>query len=57
MKELEMQNKTVKPQLDFGVHFDVNKHIRLVSPFHEEIDKYFLHFVKVAENLKYPKEH
>ena len=57
MKELEMQNKTVKPQLDFGVHFDVNKHIRLVSPFHEEIDKYFLHFVKVAENLKCPKEH
>ena len=54
-----MQNKAVKPQpLDFGVHFDVTKHIRLVSPFQEkEIDKYFLHFEKVAENLKWPQEH
>ena len=54
-----MQNKTVKPQpLDFGVHFDVTKHIRLVSPFQEkETDKYFLHFEKVAENLKWLKEH
>ena len=51
MKELEMQNKTVKLQpLDFGVHFDVTKHIRLVPPFQEkEVDKYFLHFEKVAE--------
>ena len=59
MKELEMQNKTVKPQpLDFGVHFDVTKHIRLVPPFQEkEVDKYFPHFEKVAENLKWPKEH
>ena len=59
MKELEMQNKSVKPQpLDFGIHFDVTKHIRLVPPFQEkEVDKYFLHFEKVAENLKWPKEH
>ena len=59
MKELEMQNKMVKPQpLDFGVHFDVTKHIRLVPPFQEkEVDKYFLYFEKVAENLKWPKEH
>ena len=59
MKELEMQNKTVKPQpLDFGIHFDVTKHIRLVPPFQEkEVDKYVLHFEKVAENLKWQKEH
>ena len=46
MKELEMQNKTVKSQpLDLGVHFDVTKHIGLVPPFQEnEVDKYFLHF-------------
>ena len=44
--------------LDFGVHFDVTKHIRLVPPFQEkEADKYFLHFEKVADNLKWPKEH
>ena len=54
MKELEMQNKTLKSQpLDFGTHFDVTKHIRLVPPFQEkEIDKYFLHFEKVGEILK-----
>ena len=39
-------------------HFDVTKHIRLVPPFQEkELDKYFMHFEKVAENLKWPKEH
>ena len=59
MKELEMQNMTVKRQpSDSGSHFDVTKHIRLVPPFQEkEVDKYFLHFEKVAENLKWPKEH
>ena len=59
MKELELQNMTLKRQpLDYGAHFDVTKHIRLVPPFQEkEVDKYFLHFEKVAENLKWPKEH
>ena len=59
MKELEMQNMMVKQQpLDSGVYFDVTKHIRLVPPFQEkEVDRYFLHFEKVAENLKWPKEH
>ena len=59
MKELEMQNMTVKRQpLESGVHFDITKHIRLVPPFQEkEVDKYFLHFEKVAENLKWPKVH
>ena len=54
-----MQNKTVKPQpLDFGVHFDVTKHIRLLPAFQEkEVDKYYLHFEKVAGNFKWPKEH
>ena len=34
MKELEIQNMTVKRQpLDFGTHFDVTKHIRLVPLF------------------------
>ena len=58
-KELEMQNMTVKRQpLNSGAHFDITKHIRLVPPFQEkEVDKYFLHFEKVAENLKWPKEH
>ena len=58
MKELEMQDKVKIKPLDLGTHFDVTKHIRLVPPFQEkEVDKYFLHFEKVAENLKWPKEH
>ena len=57
MKELEMQDKAKTKPLDLGTHFDVTKHIRLVPPFQEkEVDKYFLHFEKVAENLKWPRE-
>ena len=58
MKQLELQDKT-KPKslpLDTSKTFDVTKHI--VPPFQEkEVDKYLLHFEKVAENLKWPKEH
>ena len=59
MKELEMQDKVkIKSLEDLGTHFDVIKHIRLFPPFQEkEVDKYFLHFEKVAENLKWPKKH
>ena len=60
MKELELEGKSKsKPlPLDSGKSFDVTKHIRLVPPFQEkEVDKYFLLFEKVAENLKWPREH
>ena len=57
MKELEIQDNAKTKPLDLGTHFDVTKHIRLVRPFQEkEVDKYFLHFEKVAENLKWPKK-
>ena len=53
MKEFEMQDKVKTKPLDLGTHFDVTQHIRLVPPFQEkEVEKYFLHFEKVAENLK-----
>ena len=61
IKELELQGKSKsKPlPLDSGKSFDVTKHIRLVPLFQEkEVDKYFfLHFEKVVENLKWPREH
>ena len=60
MKELELEGKSKsKPlPLDSGKSFDVTKHIQLVPPFQEkEVDKYFLHFEKVAENLIWPREH
>ena len=59
IKELDLQGE-FKPSLplDTSKTFDVTKHIRLVPPFQEkEVDKYFLHFEKVAENLKWPREH
>ena len=55
-----MQDKTRSASLplDHTKHFDVTKYIRLVPPFQEkEFDKYLLHFEKVAENFKWPKEH
>ena len=56
MKELEMQDKAKTKPLDLGTHFDVTKHIRLVPPFQEkEVDKYFLHFEKVAEKFEMAK--
>jgi len=36
---------------------DVGKHIRFVPPFKEvEVDKYFMHFEKIAASLKWPEE-
>ena len=58
MKEIEMQDKEKNKTVGLRHTFDVTKHIRFVPPFQEkEVDKYFLHFEKVAENLKRPKEH
>ena len=60
LKEIELHDKTKLKSLplDTSKTFDVTKHIRIVPPFQEkEVDKYFLHFEKVAENLKWPKEH
>ena len=53
-----MQERANQPKQKIEYNFDVTKHIRLVLPFQErEVDKYFLHFEKVAENLNWPKEH
>ena len=58
MREIEIQERVNQPKETIEYNFDVTKHIRLVPPFQEkEVDKYFLHFEKVAENLNWPKEH
>lgn len=37
--------------------FDVSKHVKFVPSFSEtEVDKYFMHFEKVAQSLKWPKD-
>ena len=58
MREIEMQERANQPKQKIEHSFDVTKHIRLVPLFQQkEVDKYFLHFEKVAENLNWPKEH
>ena len=52
MREIEMQERANQLKQKIEYNFDVSKRIRLVPPFQEkEVDKYFLHFETVAENL------
>ena len=63
----ELEMKKLEVQLKLGsdpcaekssAKFDVTKHIKFVPPFQQaDVDKYFLHFEKVAGNLKWPKEY
>ena len=62
MKKLELQLKLGSDATcnteKYSAKFDVTKYIKLVPPFQErDVDKYFLHFEKVAGNLKWPKEY
>ena len=59
LKELETAAAATPtpPPSGTAAPFDVSKHIRFVPPFQEkEVDKYFLHFEKVATSLMWPKE-
>ena len=58
LKELEKSPAVPTSSLSgSAVPFDVSKQIRFVPPFQEkEVDKYFLHFEKVATSLMWLKE-
>ena len=71
LRELEVREKELSVQLKIkelekavvtpvkspeATTFDVSKHIRFVPQFQEKVDKYFLHFEKVATSLAWPKE-
>ena len=59
LKELETAAAATPtpPSSETAAPFDVSKHIRFVPPFQEkEVNKYFLHFEKVATSLMWPKE-
>ena len=67
-KEIKLQEIEAKVQMEkdklekhgsstSSSQFDATKNIRLVPKFEEkEVDKYFLHFEKIAESLKWSKE-
>ena len=55
--ELKMASLGKHPPSDKASTFDPARNIRLVPPFQEkEVDKYFVHFEKVADSLNWPKE-
>lgn len=55
MRKVELGSKPNNSE--HTTKFDVSRCIHLVPSFQEkDVDKYFLHFEKVAENLKWPKE-
>ena len=55
LKELEKAKDPVTPTERTTAAFDVSKHIKFVPPFQEkEVDKYFLHFEKIATSLEWP---
>ena len=59
LRELESRPVSPLPTLATATTagFDVSKHIRLVPPFQEkEVDKYFVHFEKIANSLEWPQE-
>jgi len=71
LKELELKERELSLQLKIKElelagtassssktdKFDMSKQIRFVPPFQDaEVDKYFLHFEKVASSLEWPKE-
>ncbi|KAL2095626.1 hypothetical protein ACEWY4_007774 [Coilia grayii] len=46
-----------QPSVPFVQHFDVAHNVRMVPPFNEhEVEKYFMHFERVAVILKWPVE-
>ena len=52
--ELKMASLGKHPPSDRARTFDPDRNIRLVPPFEEkEVDKYFAHFEKVADNLNW----
>ena len=60
MKELEVQevkDEMFVPNRGSPSKFDPSRHVRLVPPFDEkDVDKYFLHFEKVASSLEWPQD-
>ena len=59
LKEMETAASTTPtlPPPRTAAPFDVSKHIRFAPLFQEkEVDKYFLHFEKVATSLMWPKK-
>ena len=58
LRELDAPSPpTVTPRTVEPPQFDISIQIRFIPPFQEkEVDKYFLHFEKIATSLAWPKD-
>ena len=57
MRALELNARKIAHEESIATKFDLGKNGRLVPPFNElEVDKYFQHFERVAQNLKWPTD-
>ena len=57
VKKLEAKTISSLESVSKPSGFDISKHVRFVPPFQERgIDKYFLHFKKVATSLEWPED-
>ena len=58
MRALELNARRIAHEESIATKFDLGKNVRLVPPFinESEVDKYFQHFEKVAQNLKWPAD-
>ena len=55
MRTLKLNARRIAHEESIATKFDLGKNVRLVPPFNEsEVDKYFQHFERVAQNLKWP---
>ena len=57
LRELDSSPVVAPPRSANTSQFDISKHIRFVPPFQEKgVDKYFLHYDKIAISLDWPRE-
>ena len=57
MRALELNARRIAHEDSIATKFDLGKNVRLVPPFNEsEVDKYFQHFERVAQNFKWPTD-
>ena len=57
MRALELNAHRIAHEESIATKFDLCKNVQLVAPFNEsEVDKYFQHFERVAQNFEQPTD-
>ena len=56
MRALELNARRIAHEESIATKFYLGKNVRLVPPCNESFDKYFQHFERVAQNLRWPTD-